>query len=450
VIVTDLLSEPYPELTQRAGQIGVAVQAEATRFQKTLEQGLEQFEKVAARAKRIAGEDAFRLHDTFGFPLELTRELAEERGIEVDEEGFHAGMSAQRERSRSGFKQGAADLKGLPRGTTFHFDVDELETQVIGIRRDGNNVQHAFEGDEVEVYLRDTPFYAESGGQIGDTGEIRTQPSGGIVLVEDAQKIADGVIAHIGRITRGEIDMQDNARARIDARRRHAIARHHSATHLLHRALRETLGESVVQKGSWVGPDHTTFDIPLNRAMTRDELSRVNARVMEKVREALPFHESHKPYKEAVAQGAMHLFEEKYGDVVRIVCFGDWTCELCGGTHVKNSADVGTAVIVSESSIGSGLRRIDLVVGEPADELVRRDRELLQDLARSFNAVPEQLPERIASLRAELKAAERERQKLRDELRSARVQGGNGLHVKHGRVDYVTETVDAATDDELK
>ena len=244
--------------------------------------------------------------------------------------------------------------------------------------------------------------------------------------------------------------MQDNARARIDARRRHAIARHHSATHLLHRALRETLGESVVQKGSWVGPDHTTFDIPLNRAMTRDELSRVNARVMEKVREALPFHESHKPYKEAVAQGAMHLFEEKYGDVVRIVCFGDWTCELCGGTHVKNSADIGTAVIVSESSIGSGLRRIDLVVGEPADELVRRDRDLLHDLARSFNAVPEQLPERIASLRAELKAAERERQKLRDELRSARVQGGNGLHVKHGRVDYVTETVDAATNDELK
>jgi alanyl-tRNA synthetase len=171
---------------------------------------------------------------------------------------------------------------------------------------------------------------------------------------------------------------------------------------------------------------------------------------MEKVREALPFHDSQKPYKEAVAQGAMHLFEEKYGDVVRIVCFGDWTCELCGGTHVTNSADVGTAVIVSESSIGSGLRRIDLVVGEPADGLVRHDRELLQDLARSFNAVPEQLPERIAALRAELKAAERERQKLREELRSARVKGGNGLHVKHGRVDYLTETVEAATVDELK
>jgi alanyl-tRNA synthetase len=270
------------------------------------------------------------------------------------------------------------------------------------------------------------------------------------VRVEDTQKPSDGVIAHIGTVTTGEVKVGETATASVDTRRRQAIARHHSATHLLHKALRETLGENVVQKGSWVGPDHTTFDIPLNRAMTRDELARVNARVMEKVREALPFHESHKAYKEAVAQGAMHLFEEKYGDVVRIVCFGDWTCELCGGTHVKNSADVGTAVIVSESSIGSGLRRIDLVVGEPADELVRRDRELLQDLARSFNAVPDQLPERIASLRAELKAAERERQKLREELRSARVTGGNGLHVKHGRVDYVTETVDAATDQELK
>ena len=239
----------------------------------------------------------------------------------------------------------------------------------------------------------------------------------------------------------------------VDAHRRHAIARHHSATHLLHKALRDTLGEHVVQKGSWVGPDHTTFDIPLDRAMTKEELARVNLRVMEKVREALPFREQNKPYKDAVAQGAMHLFEEKYGDVVRVACFGDWTCELCGGTHVKNSADIGTAVILSDTSIGSGLRRIDMVVGEPADRLVRHDREILQDLARSFNATPDQIPERVAGLRAELKAAERERQKLRDEVRSARVKGGNGTSagasIKHGKVAYVTETVQASDLDEL-
>jgi alanyl-tRNA synthetase len=170
---------------------------------------------------------------------------------------------------------------------------------------------------------------------------------------------------------------------------------------------------------------------------------------MEKVRAGLPFHESQKPYKEAVAQGAMHLFEEKYGDVVRVVCFGDWTCELCGGTHVTNTADVGTAVIVSESSIGSGLRRIEMVVGEAADELVRRDRELLADLARSFNSSPEQLPERVQALRGQLKEAERELARLRDQVRISKVKGGDGLVVKSGKVPYVTQTVDASTHDEL-
>ena len=179
--------------------------------------------------------------------------------------------------------------------------------------------------------------------------------------------------------------------------------------------------------------------------MTREEISNVNRRVMEKVREALPFQEEIKPYREAVAQGAMHLFEEKYGDTVRVVCFGDWTCELCGGTHVKNSADVGTALILSESSIGSGLRRIDMVVGTAADELVRRDRDLLTELARSFNVSPDQLPSRIEAVRGQLREAERERERLRRD----RI-GGDGLSVKHGRVDYVTETVDASNVDELK
>ena len=268
--------------------------------------------------------------------------------------------------------------------------------------------------------------------------------------VEDTQKPLEGSIAHLGTVITGEVRVGEMATAAVDEKRRRQIMRHHSATHLLHKALRETLGEQVVQKGSWVGPDHTTFDIPLNRAISKDELVRINRRVMEKVREALPFHESQKPYKEAVAQGAMHLFEEKYGDVVRVVCFGDWTCELCGGTHVKNTADIGTALIVSESSIGSGLRRIDMVVGEAADELVRRDRELLTELAKSFNAAPEQLPQRIEALRAQLKEAERERARLRDQLRAARVGGTDGFAVKHGRVDYVAETVDASSVEELR
>ena len=446
--VVKVMGSPYPELRAQEALIRAAIDSEETRFQQTLEQGMQMFERIAAKHRqKIPGSDAFKLHDTFGVPIDLTRELAAERGFEVDEEGFKAAMAAQRERSRRSLPPQWATAKDLPRSefTGYH----ELSTQskVVGLRKAGKPVELVGEGDDVELFLERTPFYAESGGQIGDTGAISTQ--GGRARVDDTQKPADGVTAHLGTVVTGELRVGDVATASVDAPRRRQIARHHSATHLLHRALRETLGESVMQKGSWVGPDHTTFDIPLNRAITDDELKRINRRVMEKVREALPFHESQKPYKEAVAQGAMHLFEEKYGDVVRVVCFGDWTCELCGGTHVTNSADIGTAVVVSESSIGSGLRRIDLVVGEAADELVWRDRALLTDLARTFKVAPERLPERVQALRAQLKEMERKQEKLLDDVRVAKVKGGDGLAVKRGRVPFVTQTVDASTLDEL-
>jgi alanyl-tRNA synthetase len=440
----------YPELKQSEKHIIEVVQTESDRFVRTLEQGMEQFEKIAAQhSKSIPGGDAFRLHDTYGFPLELTRELAAERGIEVDEEGFRTAMEEQRARSRRGTPQGWALAKDLPKSEFTGYRELTAAGTVLALRKSDKPVEVAGEGDAVEVFLERTPFYAESGGQVGDTGTITTP--NGQVRIEDTQKPVEGAIAHLGTVVTGEVRVGESAVAAVDPKRRHQIARHHSATHLLHKALRETLGETVVQKGSWVGPDHTTFDIPFNRALTKDEIGRINRRVMEKVRAALPFHESHKPLKEAVAQGAMHLFEEKYGDIVRVVCFGDWTCELCGGTHVTNSADVGTAVIVSESSIGSGLRRIDMVVGEAADELVRRDRDMMVELARSFNAGPEQLPERVQALRAQLKEGERRLKALSEELRSARVkgQGADGVQVKQGKVPFVIEIVNASSPEEL-
>ncbi|HXN91077.1 MAG TPA: alanine--tRNA ligase [Candidatus Sulfotelmatobacter sp.] len=450
VMVGADVHDAYPEVQARIATTVGLLGEELVRFNQTLEKGMEQFEKVASRgAKIVSGVDAFRLHDTFGFPLELTRELATDRGMQVDEDGFRVEMTLQRERSRRATPHQWALPKDIPKSEFTGYRELVAETRVAALRGSGALADSAHEGDEVEVFLEQTPFYAESGGQIGDTGTITT-PSGR-VRVEDTQKPVEGAIAHIGTVITGEIMPGEKAIAAVDERRRRQIMRHHSATHLLHKALRETLGEQVVQKGSWVGPDHTTFDIPLNRAIAKDELERINRRVMEKVREALPFHESQKPYKEAVAQGAMHLFEEKYGDVVRVVCFGDWTCELCGGTHVKNTADIGTAIILSESSIGSGVRRIDIVVGEAADELVRRDRDLLAELAKSFNATPEQLPERVQALRAQLKDAERELARLRDQLRTARVGGTDGgVAVKHGRVDYVAQTVDAASVEELR
>ena len=445
----EIFRDHYPELRERERFITETIDTEADRFARTLEQGMEQFEKIESRGgKAISGADAFRLHDTFGFPLELTRELAAERGVEVDEEGFRSEMAGQRERSRHAVTHGWALAKDIPKSEFTGYQELTSETRVAGIRRSGEGVDSAVEGDVVDVFLERTPFYAESGGQVGDTGIITT-PSGRF-RVEDTQKPSEGAFAHLGTVITGEVRVGEKATAAVDDKRRRQVMRHHSATHLLHKALRETLGERVVQKGSWVGPDHTTFDIPLNRAISKDELHRINRRVMEKVREALPFHESQKPYKDAVAQGAMHLFEEKYGDIVRVVCFGDWTCELCGGTHVRNTADIGTAVIVSESSIGSGLRRIDMVVGEAADELVARDRDLLSEMARSFNAGPEAMPERIRALRAELKEKERELARVRDQLQTARVGGGDGFAVKHGRVDYVAQSVEASNIDELK
>jgi alanyl-tRNA synthetase len=449
-VAVAMFKDHYPELREREKHVVEVVQAESDRFNRTLEQGMEQFEKIAAQhSKTIPGVDAFRLHDTYGFPLELTRELAAERGIAVDEESFRAAMEEQRARSRRGTPQGWALAKDLPKSEFTGYGELTTASSVVALRMNDKPVEAAGEGDVVEVFLERTPFYAESGGQVGDTGTITTP--NGQVRVEDTQKPVEGAIAHLGTVVTGEVRVGEGAVAAVDAMRRHQIARHHSATHLLHKALRETLGEGVVQKGSWVGPDHTTFDIPLNRAITKDEIARINRRVMEKVRAALPFHESQKPLKEAVAQGAMHLFEEKYGDIVRVVCFGDWTCELCGGTHVTNSADVGTAVIVSESSIGSGLRRIDMVVGVAADDLVRRDRDLLVELARSFNAGPEQLPERVQALRAQIKETERRSKALSEELRSARVkgQGADGVQVKQGKVRFVIESVNASGPEEL-
>ncbi|HMJ39595.1 MAG TPA: alanine--tRNA ligase-related protein, partial [Verrucomicrobiae bacterium] len=446
--VVAVMNQPYPELESHAELIRAGINQEAARFQRTLREGMEHFERIVAHhPKVISGSDAFKLHDTYGFPIDLTRELAQERGLQVDEEGFNIAMAAQKERSRRELPRGWSAAKELPKSEFTGYGELATQTSIVGLRKDGKSVDRAAEGEDVEVFLARTPFYAESGGQIGDTGTITTEL--GRMRVEDTQKPADGVIAHLGAVVTGELRVGQAATAAVDAGRRRQIARHHSATHLLHKALRETLGENVVQRGSWVGPDHTTFDVPFDRPISQDELARINRRVMEKVRAALPFHESQKSYKDAVAQGAMHLFDEKYGDVVRVVCFGDWTCELCGGTHVGNTADIGAAVIMSESSIGSGLRRIDMVVGEAADELVWRDRELLTELARSFNTTPDQLPSRVQALRSQLKEAEQRLKALSEELRGAKVKGADGMQVKQGKVAFVTETVNASSPAEL-
>src|SRR2546428_4815254 len=281
-----MFKDHYPELKERERFIAETIDTETERFARTLEQGMEQFEKVASRGARIvSGADAFRLHDTFGFPLELTRELAGDRGLAVDEEGFRASMAEQKERSRRAAPHRWTLTKDIPKSEFTGYTELTAATTVLAIRKEGTLAEVAAEGDDVEIFLERTPFYAESGGQIGDTGTIDTP--GGRVRVEDTQKPFETTIAHLGTVVTGEVRVGEKATAEQIETRSRQIMRHHSATHLLHRALRETLGERVVQKGSWVGPDHTTFDVPLNRPITKEELDRINRRVMEKVREAL-------------------------------------------------------------------------------------------------------------------------------------------------------------------
>ena len=434
--VVSVMGDAYPELREGRETIRRTVQDEAERFLRTLDQGMDRFESLAAKHPDVLpGEEVFKLHDTFGFPLDLTRELAQERGIGLDQAGFEAAMAGQRSRSRTMTGQRWPDVKALPRSEFTGYQEASTDSRVLSIYRQGAEVAVAREGDEVEVFLERTPFYAESGGQVGDTGYLVTEL--GRLRVEDTQKPAEGVIAHLGTVEVGEISPGAAVKAEIDVARRLAIARHHSATHLLHRALRDVLGPTAVQRGSYVGPDHTTFDFTFNRAVAPDELRRVNRLVNQQVRASLPLEQSIRPIAEARAAGAMALFGEKYGDLVRVVCFGGWTCELCGGTHVPSSSEVGMVLVRSERSVSSGVRRIDLVAGEAAED------EVEEIEARAVEA--------RAELERRLKEEHKRIEKLEEELRNAQLRGGSvEAKQRTARVPLTTASVDAGNLDDLR
>jgi alanyl-tRNA synthetase len=442
--------DQYPYLAEREAGIRAAVAAESDAFNRSLERGMEAFEQVAGTSSRqIAAADAFRLHDTFGFPLELTQELAAERRLEVDNRGFETLMEQQRERSRGAVVNRWSDLRSLPRSEFTGYDRMADDGVVVALRKGQEEVDEAIEGDEVEVYLDRSPFYAESGGQVGDTGKMTG--ASGELLIEDTKRPFEGVIAHLGRVTVGRIHTGEQVRAEVDRGRRRQIMRHHTATHLLNKALEELVGKRNLQRGSWVGPLHTTFDFSFDRALTSEELDSLERRMYEQVRAALPLHARVLPYDEAVQTGATHLFEEKYGDQVRVVCLGDWSCEFCGGTHVETSADVGPVLITAESSVGQGIRRIDLTAGEAAEALVRRRLGQVRDLAADAGVTPDQVGERFRELRKALRESERAVERLRDELRTARVRdSGNGATRRQARVPLILEEVQATGADDLR
>ena len=361
------------------------------------------------------GETAFKLHDTYGFPLDLTADICRERNVTVDSAAFDAAMARQKEQARAAGKfKMAANLEYDGQATTFH-GYEKLETpaKVLALYKDGTAVTELHEGDLGVVVLNDTPFYAESGGQIGDSGELRGENA--IFGVEDTQKIQASVFGHHGVIRTGSLKVGDSVSARVSVMARNATMRNHSATHLMHKALREVLGDHVQQKGSLVDTDKTRFDFVHNAPMTDEEIRKVEQIVNAEILANAACQARVMDIDSAQKTGAMMLFGEKYGDEVRVLDIGT-SRELCGGTHVSRTGDIGLFKITSESGVAAGVRRVEATTGEGALKLVQHQQALLSQLAGELKAPAQEVPAKIAQLMDNVKSLEKELARLKSKL----------------------------------
>ena len=416
------MSPQYPELLEKSARILEVTNAEEESFLSTLKSGTQIFDLASSDAKTsksssLTGDTVFKLHDTYGFPFDLTLEMATESGLNVDEDGFRRLMKEQKDRARADAKakkSGHTDLSEYRKivdifGKTEFIGYTKLkgEARVKAILVDGVSVVQAQQGD-VEVVLDRTPFYAEGGGQLSDGG-VLVLSDGTRIQIEDVQAPVPGLYVHRGFILVGAIEIEQALYAEIDQERRKAISRAHTATHMVHKAFREALGESATQAGSENAPGRFRFDFPSQGAVSANVLNEVEARVNSLLIENLEVSAQQMSQAEAKEIGAMALFGEKYGDVVRVVSVGDWARELCGGTHVRSSAELGVVKLLSESSIGAGVRRVEALVGVDAYSYLTREHILLNSLTEIIKgARVEELPERISDLLSKMKAIEKE------------------------------------------
>jgi len=413
----------YPELVSDKNRILAVSASEEESFLQTLKSGTQIFDVSSAALKKskssvLPGEDVFKLHDTYGFPFDLTLEMAREEGLSVDEDGFRRLMKEQKDRAKADAKskksghtdvsvyRSIADKSGK---TEFlgYMNISS-ESKLTGILVDGVGVSSAVEGDDVEIILNRTPFYAEGGGQLADGGRI-TLSSGAVIEIDDVQSPVPGVSVHRGRVLSGNVEVGSDALAEIDSERRSAISRAHTATHMVHKAFREILGETATQAGSENSPGRFRFDFPATGAVSASVLDDVESRVNTLLLDNLEVTAESMSQAQAKEIGAMALFGEKYGDVVRVVSVGDWARELCGGTHVERSGQLGVVKLLGESSIGAGVRRVEALVGVDAYKFLAREHILLNsltDLIKGSRA--EELPERISELLNKMKDIEKE------------------------------------------
>ena len=449
-LVADLdraMGDAYPELRRDKVRVAEVLKQEEERFGETIENGMKMLEQALAGGRKVLdGETAFTLYDTFGFPLDLTADVCREREVTVDEAGFDAAMDKQRERARaaSQFKTGAK-LEYSGAKTAFRgYETLSAEGRVAALYREGSPVQTLAAGERGVVVLSETPFYAESGGQVGDRGELT---KGGVCLtlfaVEDTQKIQHDVFGHFGVVTTGELAVGDTVAANVDHAARARTVRNHSATHLMHKALRDVLGAHVQQKGSLVDPDKSRFDFAHNAPMTDAEIRRVEAIVNDEILENAPTEARVMPIDAAQKTGAMMLFGEKYGDEVRVLDIGS-SRELCGGTHVTRTGDIGFFKIVAEGGVAAGIRRVEAVTGDNALAWVQAQEATIAAAAAALKAPAAEIEAKIAQLIESAKAAERELAKLKGKLASSAGDdlAGGAIDVKGAKV--LVATLDGA------
>lgn len=425
-VVGEIMHDFYPEVKEKTDFIQKVIKNEEDRFHETLHEGLAILSELIKKEKekgsgKIQGEDVFRLYDTYGFPVELTEEYAEEEGLKVDHEGFEREMELQRERARAARQDvGSMQVQGgvlgdIKESSDFvGYDNFETNSKIVALIKEGELVEEANAGDEIHFILDVTPFYAESGGQIADKGTV--EANGVKLSVKDVKKAPNGQNLHNAVVVEGTVSKGLEVTAKVDQDNRAKIIKNHTATHLLHQALKDVLGTHVNQAGSLVEPDRLRFDFSHFGQVTAEELEQVEAIVNEKIWRSIQVETNFKPIAEAKAMGAMALFGEKYGDIVRVVKVGDYSLELCGGCHVPNTSVIGLFKIVSEGGIGAGTRRIEAVTGEAAYKVLNDQIGILKEAAGKLKTSPKEVANRIDSLLTEMKQLQRENESLAAKL----------------------------------
>ena len=446
--------EAYPELKEKEEYILKVIEVEEKRFDETIDQGLailkEYIEDLKKGSNKVLdGYKAFKLYDTYGFPLDLTKEILEEEGLSVDEEGFNEQMKVQRERARAARQE--TDYMGSddpiykllnPNETTEFKGYETLETRsrVLNIIKDNERVQTAREGDQVLIVLDQTPFYAESGGQVGDIGIMEGDTTK--IEIEDVSKVYGTYIVHKGKVVSGRISIGDEVDAKVDREARMATARNHSTTHLLHKALKEVLGSHVEQAGSLVTPSRLRFDFTHFAPLTSEEIEKIEAIVNEKIMEGLPVETIETTFDEAKKLGAIALFGEKYGDIVRVVKMGDFSTELCGGTHLVNTGQAGLFKIISETGVAAGVRRIEAVTGVGAHQWLKELNELVNNVSDTLKTNPNSLAQKAEGLMQQIKEYEQKIQQLKKQLAKGTIEELVNNKKTIGDVSYIAARID--------